>query len=379
FAFAGQCLADPAKPPIRIVSTPNPSVLPLLLAMANHPDLPVQLEPVGQGSEIGKAFSRGGAEGLVSMTWVAALQAIRGVAPDLRLVSVDYWRGFFTLAPSSAHLSRLADLGGRNLLISGPVGGGRDGGPDLLFQALMKRQGFDPSRHSENTVQITLGGDRISVIRRFYPSGNLIVYYLPAMEAAKVLVSGAKLDDGSGIPERSLPASALFMADPAASGIVMEGRMQGASMEKIIDVQSAFSGFSGWREGELPLGGLSLRAAVLADPSRAGDAHRIVEAYEEAAEEIMAARGRPFRMMRVASAISAGVQKYYGQYGMRLPVMVLASALRNGDLIYRTDIKVGDMIPDLERFDEEMTGSAPPASFYAGGNSGSAFIRSPST
>ncbi len=355
--MSGPARAD-GSPPIRIVSTPNPSVLPLLLAMSDHPDLPVRLIPARNGEEITKTLS--GADGLVSMTWVA--EADRKFVPDLKLVSVDYWRGFFMLTPKSLHVSRLADLSGSNLLISGPTGGGRDGGPDLLFKAFMKRAGYDPSTHSEKTVRIVLGNRTIPVVRRVYPDGDFRVYYLPAMDAAKVLVSRAKLDDGSGNPAESRPASALFMADPAASGIVMEGRMEGVTIEKSIDVQAQFAGDSGWQEGELPLGGMSLSSSILSDPVRGRDARRIVEAYEQAAEEIMAARGRPFRMMRVASAISDGVDQYFGQYGMRLPVMVIAAAIRNGDLVYRTDRKVQDMMPDLEKFDKEVIGALPPES-----------------
>ena len=164
FFLSGIAAAEEVAP-IRIVATPNPSVLPLLLAMANEPDLPVELVPVRSGAEAAKALASGG-EGLISMTWVAASESIRAVAPDLRTVSVDYRRGFFALSPSDLHVSRLADLGGRNILVSGPAGGGRNGGPDILFRALMRREGYDPSVYSEQTVRLSTSALRSSRVTR---------------------------------------------------------------------------------------------------------------------------------------------------------------------------------------------------------------------
>lgn len=350
--------------PIHIVSTPNPSVLPLLLAMARDPSLPVQLIPVGNGSEIRDAFDSGRGDGLLSMTWVAASEVINDFVPDLKLVSVDFWRGFFELTPDSLRVTRLADLSGKNLLISGPAGGGRDGGPDLLFQAVMKKEGYDPWSYSESTVSLTVGGSKLSVVRRVYSKGDFKVYYLPAKEAMEVLVSRAPLDDGSGNSANSQPASGAFMVDPAATGIVMEGMMKGASITKSIDAQTEFKGYSAWPVNELPLGGLSMRSSVLADPGRAEEIKRVVTAYERAASDLMGARGHPLQMMAMALEISHGVMKYYRKYGLDLPAMVIAAAVRNADFVYRTDQSVKEMTPDLKGFIAEILGTSPPDSFY---------------
>jgi len=350
--------------PIRIVSTPNPSVLPLLLAMARDPNLPVQLMPVGSGAGINDAFASQGAEGLLAMTWVAASEVTNGVVPDLKLVTVNFWRGFFELTPSANHIANLSDLTGKNLLLSGPVGSGRDSGPDILFKAMMKREGYDPSTYSENTVTINVGGSSLSVIRRVYPSGDFRVYYMPAMAAAKVLISQTVLDDGDGVTSNDQPASGSFMVDPAATGIVMNGTMQGLSLTKSIDVQQEFSGYRAWPANELPLGGLSLRASVLNDPSRAAEVQQVRMAYEKAASDLMAARGHPLVMLGLASAISQGITTYYQQYGLSLPAPVIAAAIRNGDLVYRTDTTVDSLMPDLVDFDTELLGSKPPESFY---------------
>jgi hypothetical protein len=354
----------PTVAPIRITSTPNPSVLPLLLAMAREPDLPVILIPVTNGTEIDQAFANQNAEGLLSMTWVAAGKAMSGAVPDLTLVSVNFWRGFFELTPQTLAVTGFNELTGRNLLLSGPVGGGRNSGPDTLFKAAMKRAGFDPSVYQENTVTITVDGSPVSVVRRHYASGDFRVYYLPVMSAVSVLNSGQLLDDGDGNPQNDLPASASFMVEPAATGIVMQGMMANTAYDKAIDIQTLFTGYMSWPSAELPLGGLSLRASVLNDPNRAGAVARVRTAYEKAANDLMAARGNPIEMYGLVSKISQGVTQYYGQYGLSLPSPVIAAALSSGSLVYRTDLSNTAILPDLIGFHTELLGSAPSAGFY---------------
>jgi hypothetical protein len=336
----------------------------LLLAMAREPDLPVQLIPVSGGAGIDGAFASQGADGLLAMTWVAAAKAANGRVPDLTLVDVDFWRGFFELAPASAGVTRLANLVGRNLLLSGPVGGGRDGGPDTLFKAMMKREGFDPTVYTESTVNIDVGGSTYAVVRRVYPSGDFKVYYLPVMVAAQVLAAATPLDDGDGVPGNDQPASGSFMVDPAATGIIMQATMQGQRLAKSIDVQQEFTGYAAWPSDQLPLGGLSIKASVLNDPSRAGEVGRLRAAYNRAAADLMAARGHPVAMAKLTSAIANGVSTYYQQYGLSLPAPVIAMAIRNGDLVYRTDVSVNQALPDLRNFETELLGSAPPDSFF---------------
>ena len=353
-----------ALPPIRIVSTPNPAVLPLLLAMSRDPGLPVQLIPVSGGEGIDKALRSGAADGQISMTWVAAKEAAQGTVPDLTLVAVTFWRGFFELAPAAGQLSQLSALRGKNLLVSGPVGGGRDAGPDILFQATMKRAGYDLTRYADDTANVDAGGTTLSVTRRVYPSGDLRVYYLPAMDAAKVLTAQTPLGNGDWDRSKPQPASGAFMAEPAATGIVLSGYLKGTHLVRAIDVQKLFGSYHAWPEGELPLGGLSLRAAVLNDPARAAAAQRVTRAYERAAADIMAARGHPLKMARIVMVISKGVTTYYHQYGLSLPALVIAAAIHGGDLVYRSDLTVPQIRPDLVAFESELLAYPAPGSFY---------------
>ncbi|MHB8347225.1 MAG: hypothetical protein ACYDHM_08570 [Acidiferrobacterales bacterium] len=321
-------MASPA--PVQIVSTPNPSVLPLLLAMSRDPHLPVRLIPVKSGSGISQAFASSRADGVLSMTWVAAGMAATGVAPDLALVSVTFWRGFFELTPSGVHASRLSDLQGKNLLLSGPVGGGRDAGPDILFKATMKRDGFDPTRYSDRRVRIEVDGKTISVTRRVYTSGDFRVYYMPVMDATQILIRQIPLNNGGGNSGTKQPASGAFMVEPAATGIVLNGYLRFTRLTKAIDVQKIFTGYTEWPAGELPLGGLSLRTAVLDDPSRSAEVAQLRIAYEKSASDLMAARGHPLRLARYARAISKGIDIYYRQYGLSLPAPVIMAAIHNG-------------------------------------------------
>jgi len=352
--------------PIRIISTPNPAVLPLLLAISREPELPIRLLPVRNGAGIDQAFASEQGEALLSMTWVAASKVISGTVPDLALVSVNFWRGFFELITATAVSpgKRLSSLSGKNLLLSGPVDGGRGGGPDLLFRAMIKREGYDPSNYTENTVLVEIAGKPISVVRRVYASGDFRVYYMPVMSAAKALSSQIVLDDGDGLAAKNQPASASFMVEPAASGIAMQGFMHGTMLHKTIDVQKIFSGYSAWPSGQLPLGGLSVRASVLDDSARDWQIKRLRKAYESAAADLMEARGHPFKMARLASTISKGVDTYYGKYGLSLPIPVLAAAIQKGDLVYRSGLPASPMLPDLQRFESELLGAKVPASFF---------------
>lgn len=361
----GAAVTDPIVTPIRITSTPNPSVLPLLLALAREPNLPVTLLPVSNGSEIDQAFATRNAEGLLSMTWVAASKASNGSVPDLTLISVNFWRGFFELTPQNPSVANFADLTGHNLLLSGPVGGGRNGGPDTLFQAALKRAGFNPDVYQESTVSLNVDGTPVSVVRRHYDSGDFRVYYLPVTTAVSVLNSGQTLDDGDGNPLNDQPASGSFMVEPAATGIVLQGMAASVAYQRAIDIQTLFTGYTHWPSTQLPLGGLSIRASVLSDPNRASALQRLRAAYEQAADDLMAARGHPSEMMDLTRLIADQVSRYYGQYGLSLPGPVIATALTSGSLVYRTDLSNTRILPDLIGFHAELLGKAPPIGFYA--------------
>ena len=72
----------------------------------------------------------------------------------------------------------------------------------------------------------------------------------------------------------------------------------------------------------------------------------------------------PIELMRISKTISAGITRYYGQYGLSIPPAVIAAALATGHLVYRTDLSVNDIHGDLNSFLTEVVGSQPPASFY---------------
>ncbi|HQT25472.1 MAG TPA: hypothetical protein PLK99_02590, partial [Burkholderiales bacterium] len=74
---------DAISTPLRVVSTPNPNVFPLLLAMSENPGLPVTLVPVATGNDIVNAFSSGLGDALLSMTYAAAQDVVTGKVPRL--------------------------------------------------------------------------------------------------------------------------------------------------------------------------------------------------------------------------------------------------------------------------------------------------------
>jgi len=137
-----QPVAQPGLAPLRIVATPNPNVFALLLAMARQPALPVSLIPIGDGGQIDSTFAAGQGDALLAMTYTMAKKVISGKVPDLQLLRVNLWRGFSELAPSAAGVTSFSQLVGKGLLVSGPTSGGKGGGPDLIFQAALKRAGY---------------------------------------------------------------------------------------------------------------------------------------------------------------------------------------------------------------------------------------------
>lgn len=202
--------------------------------------------------------------------------------------------------------------------------------------------------------------------RRVYASDDLRVYYMPAMDAAKVLTSQAPLGNGGWDTSTPQRASGVFMAEPAASGMVLNGRFKGTHLVRAIDFQDVFGSYRAWPNGELPLGGLSVRAAVLNDPLRAPAVQLVSRAYEQAAADIMATRGHPLKMARITIAISKEITKYYHQDNLRLPAIVIADAIRNGGLVHRSDLTVPQIGPDLTAFETELLGDPVPASFFKG-------------
>jgi hypothetical protein len=210
---------------------------------------------------------------------------------------------------------------------------------------------------------MTINGVEKQVALRRYPSGDFRVYYLTVADAAPVLIGGQPLADGDADPSNDMPARASFMVEPAASGFVLNGMQQAAPLSRSVDIQSLFNGYTAWPLGQLPLGGLSIRRAVLNDPQRAQEVERLHRAYNQAANDLMSAK--PMELRSMAQAISDGITQYYGEFGLAMPAAVMIAALTTGELSYRTDLDIQTIQADLIGFHQEVLGLTPPLSFYA--------------
>lgn len=327
--------------PLRVVSTPNPNVFPLLLALARQPSLPVALVPIADGAQIDSSFSAGQGDALLAMTYTMAKKVTTGKVPDLQLLRVSLWRGFSELALSSASVTNFSQLLGKGLLVSGPTSGGKGGGPDLIFQAALRRAG--------------------------YAFADFKVCYLPVMQAAPMLAEQQKMNSNPACdPSFDFAPVAISLVEPAATGMVMQTLMPTSSgaalLERAIDFQTLFTGYSAWPASQLPHGGLAVLGVVLDDPARQTTVHSVLQAYDAAVAEIAAAT--PAQRMQIAQIISAGITQYYGNLGLELPAPVIAAALSNKELVLRGDLKLASVQSDLNRFLTEVVGSAPPATFY---------------
>ncbi len=331
-----------AQVPLRVVATPNPNVFPLLLAMANNPALPVVLQPVADSSGIDSAFAAGNTDAALAMTYTMAKKVITGKVPNLQLVQVNDWRGFWMVAPQSAGITSFAQLVGQGVLVSGPTSGGKGGGPDLIFQAALHRAGQSPA--------------------------DFKICYLPVMQAAPMMAQQLPMNSNPACdPSFNMPPAGISLVEPAATGLVMQTLMpmSGAvPMTRAIDMQVLFTGYTAWPSSQLPHGGVGVLSTVLDDPSRSATAQVVLQAYRAAADAIMAARGDPQALQQIAQTISAGITTYYGQYGLSLPAPVIAASLAQQELVFRTDLTMAAIQPDLNTFLTEVIGSAPPASFY---------------
>ena len=327
---------------VDVAATPNPNVFPLLLAMSENPSLSVNLIPVSTSGEAATALAAGQADALLSMTYVAAQDVTTGQVPDLELVSVNFWNGFYMMAPRSAHVSDFASLIGHGVLVAGPTSGGKGGGPDLIFQAAVKRAGLSAS--------------------------SFDVCYLPVMQAVPMLMQQQPMNANPACnPDYSEAPAALSLVEPAATGLVMDSMTsttRSGMIVRAINYQSLFTGYAEWPQDELPHGGISVRGAALASPAGRARVEAFVAAYRAAADQMINATRSPIELMRISKTISAGITRYYGQYGLSIPPAVIAAALATGHLVYRTDLSVNDIHGDLNSFLTEVVGSQPPASFY---------------
>ena len=254
--------------PLRIVSTPNPNVFPLLLAMARQPALAATLVPIADGGQIDSTFAAGQGDALLAMTYTMAKKVTTGKVPDLQLLRVNLWRGFSELAPTSAAVTNFSQLVGKGLLVAGPTSGGKGGGPDLIFQAALRRAG--------HTV------------------ADFKVCYLPVLQAAPMIAQQQKMNSNPACdPAFDFAPSAISLVEPAATGLVMQSMlpMGGASvaLERVIDFQALFTGYKTWPVTQLPHGGLAALGAVLDNPARQATVRSVLKAYDAAVLEIAAA------------------------------------------------------------------------------------------
>jgi len=327
--------------PLRIVATPNPNVFPLLLALARQPALAATLVPVGDGAQIDSTFAADQGDALLAMTYTMAKKVNSGKVADLQLLRVNLWRGFSELAPTSAAVSNFSELVGKGLLVSGPTSGGKGGGPDLIFQAAIKRAG--------------------------YTLADFKVCYLPVMQAAPMMAQQQKMNSNAACdPTFDFAPSAISLVEPAATGMVLQTLMPTAgssvSLLRAIDLQTLFTGYAAWPTTQLPHGGMAVLGKVLDDPARQDTVHSVLQAYDAAVQEI--ATATPLQRLKIAQIVSDGITRYYGSFGLELPAPVIVAALTNQELVMRGDLDLTSIQADLDRFLTEVVGSAPPASFY---------------
>ncbi|MDR3390670.1 MAG: hypothetical protein P4L77_02960 [Sulfuriferula sp.] len=329
-----------AQDKLRIAATPNPNIFPLLVAMADDPSLPVEIVPIADSKGMDAVFKQGQADALVAMTYAIAEKVTSGKIPDLRLVYVGLWKGFSEVTYKNDKITNFSELRGKGLIVAGPTGGGKDGGPDFIFQAALKRSGMT--------------------------TADVHVCYLPVMEAVKLLKDHTPLNTNPHCdPSFSMPASGISLVEPAATGLIMQGMMSTSSvsgMERGISLQSLFTGYTAWPSDQLPHGGLSILGSVLDNPEQAQLVSEVLAAYKKAAEEIGTARG--FHAMHIAKVISAGIEQHFHAYKLDLPAMVVMAAMVRGNLEFRSDAPV-TIQDDLNRFLTEVIGTSPPKNFYA--------------
>jgi hypothetical protein len=326
--------------PISVVATPNPNVFPLLLALDRHPQLPVTLLAVSDGASMDKAFAEQSADAVLAMTPTIASKVATGAFPPLRLTDITLWRGFAAIVMGNAPARTLFDLKGKGFIVSGTTTGGDGGGPDLLFQAAMKRSGLKPK--------------------------DLLICYLPVKVGVDWLMEHKPLGDHANCePDKDVPAVAMLLVEPAVSAVSLMSRMPfRPSVDARIDIEPIFTGFTAWPLDQLPHGGLAVRITTLDDKARADAVHQLRVAYAEAIDEINAARDRPITRMGLARTIAKGFDRYYAHMGLELPAFALANALGDKRLVYRRDLPVEAVSNDLLRLMDEVLGRKVLPSFY---------------
>ncbi|KAF0186661.1 MAG: hypothetical protein FD160_315 [Caulobacteraceae bacterium] len=324
---------------IGVASAPNPHVFPLLLAIARDPQLPVRLIPIAESRNADALLQSGEAAAMLAMSYVAAKKRMTGAVPDLALHSLHFWRGFFQVAGESVR--SFADLRGQRVIVSGPVGNGRGGGGDIIFQAAVRRAGLDPAT-------------------------DLSVEYMPVSEGGAQVAAGT--------------AAAITIPSPGSTGLVARAEMARrplmAAMARMrgvevgpsvplaahIDMQRIFTGFDTFPDGQLPLGGFAVTQRAYANAEIRAKFERVVNAYKDAAALLMREPDAH------ADQVSSLFAHYYAALGAGGPPgMLLSRSIENGDLVYRGDIEVAAVRGDLGAWLAELNGQAPDHAFFAPG------------
>lgn len=301
-----------------VVSPPNPHVFPLILGLAERPELKIIIKPVKTSADA-KAAMAAGADAMLAMTYVAAAQAASGELQSLQLVLPTTWRGFWEVAGPG--VASFRDLKGKSVVVSGPVGPGKGGGGDAIFRAAARRQGIDPD-HELNVV------------------------YAPIQQGYELVKSGN--------------AAAIAVPAPASTGMALATKMGMGQLRPVIDFQSLFGGFSSFPVGQLPLGGLHATAATLNVPGKRAQLINAIAAYAIGVSKLAQSP------LLAAMSVSKGFGKLYNEAGAPPPpAPVLAQAISNGDLVYRTDIGTPAIRADLAAWLMELNGTSPPPSFLA--------------
>lgn len=325
---------------IRIVSTPNPSLFPMLVALAQNPNLPVEIIPVSGSSTIDSNLSAGIGDGLLSMTYVSAKKSTTGSIPQMKLKSVNYFSGYMLLTRTSDGITNINELIGKNILISGPVGSGENGGPDIFFQAYLAEQNLSTT--------------------------DFKMFYLPLNDGVAAVMNQTPLDDGDGNTLNDKPADAYLLVEPAATGMAMNTNASGIEAYEIsINLQNGFPSFSSWSNEQLPLGGFSLVKDFNDNVNNSEIIDLVVEKYNEGAKAIMEAYTIQDQR-EYANIISNGIHTYYSKYDLTVPVPVIVAALNNinGGLVYKHNVDINEIYIDFNNVLESIVNNDIDEDFY---------------
>lgn len=300
--------------PLKVVSPPNPNVFPLLLAMEDYPNLNIELVPVDGGSAVPTALEDGTAEVTTIYSYIMANHVVSGTAPDLKLAAVTLWSNFYIV--SHPDIASLSDLAGKKLIISGPNGPGENGAPGKIIRAAL---------------------NRVNLV----PDIDLTVEYLPLSEGLEMVSSGN--------------ADAILLAEPAATGYVVQSILEGSDLEVTINLQEVFNDYDQWNIDELPLGGIGVIGSLLEDADRKAQVEEFIAAYKASADKIM--EGDLEDLMVISEGLNS-------QYGFQLPAPFILRSINEGRLLFRTDVELNSIQPDLDSFITEIVGQTPGDTFY---------------